>query len=75
MPQNIENNVLLYNNFDEKNEGNIFTSLKDLTSSNAQFRDQNCCSSLGKLLRLFLVCLFVLFFVRLLLVYMFLHDD
>ena len=32
------------------NEGNIFTSLKDLTSSNAQFRDQNCFSSLRKLL-------------------------
>ena len=32
-----------------KNEGNIFTSLKDLTVSNAQFRDQNCCSSLRKL--------------------------
>ena len=36
-----------------KNEGNIFTSLKDLTASNAQFRDQNCCSSLRKLLIVF----------------------
>ena len=41
-----------------KNEGNIFTSLKDLTSSNAQFPDQTCCSSLRKLLWLFF-CLFV----------------
>ena len=61
MPQNSENNALLYNNFDEKKEGNIFTSLKDLTSSNAQFRDQNCCSSLRKLLCFFFVCLFVFF--------------
>ena len=29
-----------------KNEGNIFTSLKDLISSNDQFRDRNCCSSI-----------------------------
>ena len=43
-----------------KNEGNIFTSLKDLTSSNAQFPDQTCCSSLRKLLWLFF-CLFVFF--------------
>ena len=41
-----------------KNEGNIFTSLKDLTSSNAQFRDQPCCSSLRKLLWLFFCLLF-----------------
>ena len=40
-----------------KNEGNIFTSLKDLTSSNSQFRDQNCGSSLRKLL-----CLFFFYF-------------
>ena len=43
-----------------KNEGNIFTSLKDLTSSNAQFRDQTCCSSLRKLLWLFFCFLFFL---------------
>ena len=41
-----------------RNEGNIFTSLKDLTSSNAQFCDQNFCSSLRKLLCLFF-CLVV----------------
>ena len=33
-------------------------NLKDLTSSNAQFRDQNCCCSLRKLLCL-IFCLFV----------------
>ena len=36
----------------------MIASLKDLTSSNAQFRDQNCCSSLGKLLCFFFVCCF-----------------
>ena len=51
-----------------KNEGNIFTSLKDLTSSNAQFSDQNCCSSesMRKLLCLyccFFVCFFILFMI------------
>ena len=44
-----------------KNEGNIFTSLKDLTSSSAQFRDQNCCSSSRNLLRLFFCVLCVCF--------------
>ena len=46
-----------------KNEGNIFTSLKDVTSSNAQY-----CACI-------FVCLFFLFFLWLLLVYMFLHGD
>ena len=41
-----------------KNDGNIFTSLKDLTSSNSQFRDQNCGSSLRKLLCLFFLNFF-----------------
>ena len=49
-------------------------SLKDLTSSNSYFRDQNLCFSLRKLLCLFF-CLFVLFFLWLLLVYMSLHGD
>ena len=34
--------------------------MKDLTSSNSQFRDQNCCSSLRKLLCLFF-CLLLFF--------------
>ena len=38
----------------------MIASLKDLTSSNAQFRDQNCCSSLRKFI--VLVFLFVVFF-------------
>ena len=46
-----------------KNEGNIFTSLKDVTSFNAQY-----CACI-------FVCLFFLFFLWLLLVYMFLHGD
>ena len=57
------------------NEGNIFTSLKDLTSSNAQFRDQNCFSSLRKLLCLLFGLFVFLFLLLLLLVYMFLHGD
>ena len=57
------------------NEGNIFTSLKDLTSSNAQFRDQNCFSSLRKLLCLLFGLFVFLFLLWLLLVYMFLHGD
>ena len=52
--------IFCFTKISMKNEGNIFTSLKDLTSSNAQFRDQNCCSSLRKLLCLFF-CLFVCF--------------
>ena len=46
-----------------KNEGNIFTSLKDVTSSNAQY-----CACI-------FVCFFFLFFLWLLLVYIFLHGD
>ena len=38
----------------------MIASLKDLTSSNAQFRDQNCCSSLRKFIVLFF--LFVVVF-------------
>ena len=57
------------------NEGNIFTSLKDSTSSNAQFRDQNCFSSLRKLLCLLFGLFVFLFLLWLLLVYMFLHGD
>ena len=44
-----------------KNEGNILTSLKDLASSNAQFRDQNCCSSFGKVMALVVLFGFFLY--------------
>ena len=43
-----------------KKLSNTFMSLKDLTSSNSYFRDQNLCFSLRKLLCLFF-CLFVCF--------------
>ena len=52
----------------------MIASLKDLTSSNAQFRDQNCCSSLRKFIVLFFLFVVVFLFL-LLLVYMFLHGD
>ena len=40
----------------------MIASLKDLTSSNAQFRDQNCCSSLRKFIVLFFFCLLLFFY-------------
>ena len=39
MPENIENKIFLHNSFDDKIKVTI-TSLKDLTSSTAQFRDE-----------------------------------